>query len=80
MSYLTEQQSYNVQIGEVVEAIYCGQQVIGKVVDTRCMYGSRKQYTIELLGEVYFEWSGSDRKKGDTILVTNKDLVSVVNV
>jgi hypothetical protein len=77
---ITEQRSYNIQIGEVVEAIYCGHQVLGEVVDSRCKYGTDKQYSIELLHDISFPWSGSDRKKGDILLVTNRDILSVIEV
>lgn len=76
---LNSNEVFNIPDGSLISAYYCDQLCYGKVVDSRVMYGARKQYTIELYHAVKFPWSGSDKKKGDTILVTNRDVRSYVN-
>ncbi len=78
MTYITEHDSYNIPDGAVVVAYYCEKKVIGIVTDSRCKYGTRKQYSIKLLEPVSFPWCGSDRKAGDTLLVDNTDMVEIV--
>lgn len=72
---ITDLQSYNIPHGSTVAAYYCDQEVIGVVVDSRCKYGTRKQYSIQLLKPLTFPWIGSDRKTGDIILIENTDVV-----
>lgn len=77
MKYINEIQSYNIPDGAIVEALYCGKQIVGEVVDSRVKYGARKQYSIKLHHELKFDWSGSNRKVGDIVLIENVDVVKV---
>jgi hypothetical protein len=75
MANITEHQSYNIPHGATVVAYYCDQEVTGVVIDSRCKYGTRKQYRIQLLKPLNFPWFGSDRKAGDFVLIENTDVI-----
>jgi len=76
---ITEKQSYNIENGTKIVCIYCGRTTSGTVVDSRCKYGVRKQYTVELAEPLTFDWSGSDKQVGDRILIENTDVVKIID-
>lgn len=76
-SNITEQQSYNIDNGKVVQVNYCDYVVMGIVVDSRCMYGVRKQYTIELMHSV--DMGFTYKYKFERILVDNTESLEILS-
>lgn len=68
---------WNLPVGTKITALYCGRQVQGAILDMRVKYGGRIGITLELTHAVSFDWSGSDKKAGDAVLIEDKDVLKV---
>lgn len=71
-SELTEQASYNIPSGAIVQAAYLGEfRFRGVVMESRCKLNGKKQYVIKLLQDLKLPFKNTGYKIGHNLAVDN---------